>query len=78
MTDQRRPDLLTAVGAVLDSQQKARDEAAAPEREAQEQQAKADARLYGTAGWDVIGTRRQQQAAAYAARVVEGGGDDAA
>ena len=78
MTETRRPNLYAAVAADLDAKQKAHDEATAPEREARDKQAAADAKLYGTAGWDAIGTRRQQLAAHYAAQQAQGGGSDAA
>lgn len=78
MTETRRPDLYAAVAADQAAKQKAHDEATAPEREAREKQAKADAALYGTAGWSTLSDRRRQRAAQYAARPTEGGGSDAA
>lgn len=79
MTEQtRRPDLFAAVGQHLTERQQAADEAARPEREAAEKQAAADAKLYGTAGWDALSDRRRQRAAHHTAQQAQGGGDDAA
>ncbi|MFG3189257.1 hypothetical protein [Streptomyces omiyaensis] len=74
----RRPDLRGAVAALLKSQQAAAEEAAAPEREARDKQAAADAALYGTAGWDALTDARRRHAAAHTARQSEAGGPDAA
>ncbi|MER7969687.1 hypothetical protein ABTX35_11965 [Streptomyces sp. NPDC096080] len=73
-----RPGLAAAIAARLAEQEKKREEATAPEQEARDKQAAADARLYGTAGWDALGPRRRHFATQHAARQVEGGGDDAA
>ncbi|WP_405797227.1 hypothetical protein [Streptomyces sp. NBC_01506] len=76
MTD--RPNLTEAIGNHLAERQRVADEAAAPEREAREQQQKADAALYGTAGWETLGDRRRELAAAYVRAQQAGGGSDAA
>lgn len=73
-----RPDLYAAIGAKLDEQQQARAEATAPEREAADKQAAADATLHGTAGWDALSDRRRARASQYAAQQAQGGGSDAA
>ena len=73
-----RPDLYAAIAADMDAKQKARDEATAPEREAADKQAAADATLYGTAGWDALSDRRRQRASQHAAQQAQGGGSDAA
>ncbi|MFE1344715.1 hypothetical protein [Streptomyces sp. NPDC058757] len=74
----RRPDLRGAVDAALKVQQAAAEEAAAPEREARDKQAAADAALYGTAGWDALTDTRRRLAAAHVARQGEERGPDAA
>lgn len=74
----RRPDLQSAIGAVMAERQRTADDANAPEREAAEQQAKRDAALYGTAGWSTLTDPRRQRAAQHTARQAQGGADDAA
>ncbi|WP_405677287.1 hypothetical protein OG292_22435 [Streptomyces sp. NBC_01511] len=77
MTD--RPTMNEAIGSHLAERQEAADAAAAPEREAREAQQKADAALYGTAGWESLGYRRREMAAGYVRRQqAAGGGTDAA
>lgn len=69
-----RLTMAEAIGANLAEQQQAADEAAAPEREAREQQQKADAALYGTAGWETLSPARRGFAAAYVRAHQAGGG----
>lgn len=75
---ERSTDLYSALEADRIARQQAADEATRPERERIEQQAKADAGLYGTAGWDALGDHRQARARHYATQQAQGGGSDAA
>lgn len=75
---ERSTNLYSALEADRIAKQQAADEAARPEREAAEQQAKADAALYGTAGWDALGDLRRARAGQYAAQQAQGGDDNAA
>ncbi|MFE5296408.1 hypothetical protein [Streptomyces sp. NPDC056632] len=74
----RRPDLFGAVAAELEAKRQAAEQATAPERDARERQAAADAALYGSAGWDALSDDRRRLAAAYAIRQAEEGRADAA
>ncbi|MFK0225895.1 hypothetical protein ACIQUL_09015 [Streptomyces sp. NPDC090303] len=74
----KRPDLFGAVAADIEAKRTVAAEAAAPERQARDEQAAADAALYGTAGWDALGDRRRRLAAAHTVRQTEAGGPDAA
>jgi hypothetical protein len=74
---ERTTDLGTAVAAHLSAKQQAHEAATAPERQAREEQAAADAKLFNTPAWEQIGPRRRQLATQYAARPAQGGGNDA-
>lgn len=74
----RKTNLFDAVRGDLAAKQKAHEEATAPEREAQEKQAAADASLYGGPGWSTLSDVRRQRASQYAAQQAQGGADDAA
>ncbi|MFH9038972.1 hypothetical protein ACH4FA_06350 [Streptomyces sp. NPDC017966] len=78
MTSDRRADLARAIGEHNDAQQRAREERDREQREAAEQQVKADASLYGTPGWDVLDGRRQARARQFSYDQARGGGTDAA
>ncbi|MGW2438752.1 hypothetical protein ACWCY1_18720 [Streptomyces goshikiensis] len=73
----RRPELGGAIRDHYASKKAAADEKAAPERERVEKQAKADAALYGTPGWDALTEMRRRRAAQYVTRKAEKGGDAA-
>ncbi|MFI1726899.1 hypothetical protein [Streptomyces sp. NPDC020489] len=69
---ERTANLYTAIEADRQAREKAREEAAAPERERQEKQAAADAKLMGTPAWDTIGMYRRHRATQHATRPVQG------
>lgn len=70
MNDQttRHTDLATAVHAHQTEAQAAADEAQRPEREQREAQLAADAKLYGTAGWEALSDFRKHQVSTWAAQ----------
>lgn len=74
----RRPDMGGAVRDHIARKQAAADEKAAPERDRLEKQAKADAALYGTPGWDALTDLRKRRAAQYVSRKAQSEGGDAA
>ncbi|MEU3413747.1 hypothetical protein ABZ760_21170 [Streptomyces sp. NPDC006658] len=74
----RTADLARAISEHNEAQQRAREEKQRAEREAAERQMKADASLYGTAGWEALSDRRRHQAAHWSAQQVQGGAGDAA
>ncbi|WP_435272203.1 hypothetical protein [Streptomyces parvulus] len=78
MTDDRRADLTAAIAAHNDAQQRKHDEKHQAERDAADRQMKADAALYGTAGWEALSDRRRARAAQHTAEQAQGGGNDAA
>ncbi|GBQ01035.1 hypothetical protein SSP531S_24650 [Streptomyces spongiicola] len=73
-----RADLYRGIETHYAARQQARDEAAAPEREARERRMEADAKLHGTAGWSALSDARRRMAAAHIARQAQDGGHDAA
>ncbi|KOU48987.1 hypothetical protein ADK55_19155 [Streptomyces sp. WM4235] len=73
----RRPELGGAIRDHYASKKAAADAKAAPEREQQEKQAKADAALYGTPAWDALSDIRKRRAAQYVSRKAEKEGDAA-
>lgn len=73
----RPPSLWNAIKDKNDADDTAADEARRPERAAFEQGLAADAKLYGTAGWDALSTCRKEMASAWAARQAHAGGDAA-
>lgn len=72
-----RPSLSQALLDHHKAVQAADEEARRPEREAIEAQLAADAKLYGTAGWDGLSDRRKQQVSMWAAQQAQAGGDAA-
>ncbi|MFE5397437.1 hypothetical protein ACFQ9U_23125 [Streptomyces sp. NPDC056568] len=78
MTSDRRADLTAAIAAHNEAQERARDEKHQAERDAADKQVRADAALYGTAGWEALSDRRRARAAQHTAEQAHGGGNDAA
>jgi hypothetical protein len=72
-----RPGLWKAIEDKNAADDAAAEEARQPERKAFEQSLAADAKLYGTAGWDALPSPRRQQVAAWVARQAHAGGDAA-
>lgn len=70
MSDQttRPTDLAEAIHAHQNAAQAEADEAQRPEREAIEAQLAADAKLYGTAGWDALSPYRRQRVSTWVAQ----------
>lgn len=76
MTD--RPGLAQALRNQAAEHQAAADARSAPARDQRETALKADAALYGTAGWDALPAARQAIVANYVRQTQQGGGSDAA
>lgn len=63
-----RPGLWNAIKDKNDANNAAADEARRPEREAFEHALAADAKLYGTAGWDALSASRRSLVSTWAAQ----------
>jgi len=68
---ERSTNLYAAVDADRQAKEKAREEAAAPEREARAKQAAADLKLMNTPAWDEIGMHRRRHATALLTQQVD-------
>ncbi|MFI9063240.1 hypothetical protein ACIGQE_15360 [Streptomyces sp. NPDC053429] len=73
----RRPDMGAAIRKHYAGKQAAADAKTAPERDPLEEQARADAALYGTPGWDALTEIRRRRAAKYVSPKTEKAGDAA-
>jgi hypothetical protein len=73
----RSPSLWNAIQDRQEADDAAEQEARRPEHEAYEQALAADAKLYGTAGWDALPPARRMQVSAWAAQQTQSSGDAA-
>lgn len=72
----QRPSLAASIRNKMAADQAAKDSRDKPARDARDAQAKADAKLFGTAGWNALSDVRKRLASVYIKQQSEKGGSD--